>query len=36
MSRLLPRHLRGLLAPVSLRARPSELIAAVLAQRAGG
>jgi glycosyltransferase involved in cell wall biosynthesis len=35
MSRLLPGHLRGLIAPVSLHARPSELIGEVLAQRAG-
>ena len=35
MSRLLPRHLRGLTAPVSLRARPSELMQTALAQRAG-
>lgn len=34
MSRLLPRHLRGLVAPVSLRARPGELIAAALVERA--
>jgi hypothetical protein len=35
MSRLLPRHLRGLIAPVSLRAAPSELMRAALARRAG-
>jgi Glycosyl transferase family 2 len=35
MSRPLPRHLRGLIAPVSLHAKPSEMMQTALAQRAG-